>query len=308
MKAEFIAKALGGRKVGSGWMARCPCHDDRQASLKIDEIDDGKILVHCHAGCEQKAVIAALKERGLWPQMAEKPAVARRRIVEMYDYCGADGDLLFQVVRFAPKDFRQRRPDGKGGWIWNMQGVGLVPYRLPDVVAAREKGETIWIVEGEKDVEAVRGHGLVGTCNPGGAGKWREEFVKYFADAKVAIAPDNDAAGNAHAEQIAASLLSVAAWVRIVSLPNLPPKGDVSDWISRGGTVDDIHKLCEAATEWMPTNEGPTGESADTDDSLAEAKAVIVDLASRAKKDPGVPFEAEALRAQATIRHHSCPK
>jgi hypothetical protein len=68
MKAETIAKALGGRKAGGGWMARCPTHDDREPSLSIRDANDGKVLVRCHAGCEQGRVIAALRLRGLWDE------------------------------------------------------------------------------------------------------------------------------------------------------------------------------------------------------------------------------------------------
>ena len=68
MTAETIAKALGGRKAGGGWMARCPAHDDRTPSLSIRDADDGKVLVRCHAGCDQERVIAALRSRGLWTE------------------------------------------------------------------------------------------------------------------------------------------------------------------------------------------------------------------------------------------------
>jgi hypothetical protein len=74
MTAEGIAKALNGRKVGSDWKARCPAHHDRKPSLSIREADDGKILVHCHAGCDQERVIAALRVSGLWPENGLEPA------------------------------------------------------------------------------------------------------------------------------------------------------------------------------------------------------------------------------------------
>lgn len=73
MNAETIAKALGGRRAGGGWMARCPAHDDREPSLSIQHADDGKVLVHCHAGCDQKWVIATLRSRGLWTDNGPRP-------------------------------------------------------------------------------------------------------------------------------------------------------------------------------------------------------------------------------------------
>jgi len=68
MNAETIAKALGGRRVGTNWMARCPAHDDREPSLSINDARDGKVLVRCHAGCSQEQVIATLRPRGLWTE------------------------------------------------------------------------------------------------------------------------------------------------------------------------------------------------------------------------------------------------
>lgn len=64
--SQTIASALGGHRAGNSWMARCPSHDDSTPSLSITETRNGKLLVHCHAGCEQTAVIAALQDRGLW--------------------------------------------------------------------------------------------------------------------------------------------------------------------------------------------------------------------------------------------------
>jgi putative DNA primase/helicase len=95
------------------------------------------------------------------------------RQVAAYDYQAATGELLFQVVRFEPKDFRQRRPDGNNGWIWKMADVEKVLYRLPVVIAAVAESRAIYIVEGEKAIHALESFGLVATCSPGGAGKWR---------------------------------------------------------------------------------------------------------------------------------------
>jgi putative DNA primase/helicase len=80
MTAETIARALGGRKAGQGWTARCPAHDDRTPSLSIRDSDGNKVLVHCHAGCDQRDVIVALKGRGLWSDQGPRSLsqVARR--------------------------------------------------------------------------------------------------------------------------------------------------------------------------------------------------------------------------------------
>lgn len=184
----------------------------------------------------------------------ELPVTARQPVAT-YPYTDEDGAELFQVVRYEPKDFRQRRPDGRGGWIWNLHGVRRVPFHLPQLLAA--DGRTVHVVEGEKDVLALEGLGLVATCNPGGAGKWRQEFAGYFRGADVVILPDNDAPGEEHARQVAASLRPVAARVRILRLPGLGPKEDVADWIARGGTAEELARLASAVEEDTDRHDGP---------------------------------------------------
>jgi hypothetical protein len=139
MTAEHIAKQLHGRKSGVGWMARCPAHNDNNPSLSLTDAD-GKVLVHCHAGCEQRAVVDALRALGLWPE-DEKRSV----IVATYDYTDESGGLLYQVVRFDPKDFRPRYPDGYRGWIWKKHPRQVL-YHLPEILA-----QTVTVV-GKADV------------------------------------------------------------------------------------------------------------------------------------------------------------
>jgi hypothetical protein len=99
----------------------------------------------------------------------------RREPAATYDYADEGGELLSQVVRYEPRGFRQRRPDGRGGWIWNLQGVRRVPYRLPELLEALGAEQTIFIAEGEKDVDNLHRLGAPATCNLGGAGKWHAE-------------------------------------------------------------------------------------------------------------------------------------
>ena len=239
--ARFLNTLHGVRRSGAGWMARCPAHEDRQASLSVAAGDDGRALVHCHAGCSIGAVTGAV---GLTPAELCEPREAReprrREIVATYDYTDADGKLAYQVVRYAPKDFRQRRPDGTG-WSWSLAGVERVPYRLPELVAAPADA-TVYIVEGEKDADRLAALGLVATCNAGGAGKWHPSFAAHLAGRSVVILPDNDNPGRHHAEQVREALAPFAQ-VRILELPELPDKGDVSDWLAAGGTVEALQAL-----------------------------------------------------------------
>jgi hypothetical protein len=147
-------------------------------------------------------------------------------------------------VRYKPKAFYQRRPGPNGGAIWNLDGVPRVLYRLPELLHSSPT-EPVFIVEGEKDANNVAGLGLVAVTNAGGAGKWRPEYNEPLRDRDVIILPDNDEPGRRHAAQVAEALAGIAKSVRIVVLPGLPEKGDVSDWIATGGTAEELRRLAE---------------------------------------------------------------
>jgi hypothetical protein len=246
--------------LNGSWKARCPAHLDKNPSLTITvRARDNAILAHCHGGCEKQAVLDAmgLRMSDLFADNGSTPAKrpdrpqprqeSKRRIVEGYDYTDEAGALLFQAVRYEPKDFRQRRPDGKGGWIHTLDDTRRVVYRLPELLKAVEAGREIWIVEGEKDVDYLNTLGLAATCNPMGAGKWTADYNGFFKGATVRIVPDNDKPGREHVAMVAAALAPVAADVRIVELPGLDEKGDIADWIDAGHTVAELNALAEAA-------------------------------------------------------------
>lgn len=244
MTPEF-SEALAGlhaRQHGRGWVARCPAHNDKAPSLRIDE-RDGKVALYCHAGCDTRDVLAAmgLSMSDLFDDDLNPSASGtdvERREVAAYSYDDADGNLLFQVVRFEPKGFTQRRVvDGE--WVYSMEGVERVPYRLPEVIAA----DHVILVEGEKDADRLVREGFVATTSPSGAGKWKPEYSPWFAGKVVTILPDNDDAGRKHAESARAALTGVARKVRVVELPGLPPKGDVSDWFDQLHSADELRGL-----------------------------------------------------------------
>ncbi|MEO1191465.1 MAG: AAA family ATPase [Pseudomonadota bacterium] len=180
------------------------------------------------------------------------PAARKGEIAARYEYCAADGTLLYEVVRMVPKDFRQRRPAGKGKWIWNLQGIEPVPYRLPEIEEALAHGRPVFIVEGEKDADNLAELGVPATTNSGGSKKWSAGLSKYFQGADVVIVPDNDGPGADHAELVANSLSTYASKIRILELPDLPRKGDVSDWLRAGGTAESLNALASVAPVWRP--------------------------------------------------------
>lgn len=173
------------------------------------------------------------------------------QIVATYDYLDQTGALTYQVVRFDPKDFRQRRPDGHGGWTWNLNGTRRVLYRLGNVLKAGH----VACFEGEKDVETAYRLGLpdgwAATCNPGGAKKWRSEYSETLRGKGVVIIGDNDAAGQAHVKQVKESLHGIAQSVRLALLPTIHK--DFTDWADAGGTAEEFHRLLEGAASIKST-------------------------------------------------------
>jgi hypothetical protein len=235
-------------------LTHCPAHQDDRPSLSAEE-RDGRLLLHCHGGCSQDSVLAALRSRGLWPARdaasSSAPAATRGRIVATYPYRDECGAPLFEVVRRGPKGFAQRRPGGNGEWVWSLDGTRRVLYRLPELLAA-VSSLSVFISEGEKDADRLASLGLVATTNPGGAGKWRPEYDTHLRGRHVVILPDADEPGRRHADQVARSLVGVAASVKIVALPGLPERGDVSDWLDAGHTREELLALVEQAPEWTP--------------------------------------------------------
>ncbi len=252
--AKEIAHALSGAKrISNGWMACCPAHDDKNPSLSLNDGDNGKVLVKCHAGCSQETVIKALRNRGLWP---EKPAAPRlqtaKRIERTYDYRDENGTLLYQVVRLKQKGFRQRKPNGKGGWEYSVTNVRKVPYRLPELLDRHD--ETVFVVEGEKDVDALFDRGMLATCNAGGSGKWTLELSPHLQGRSVILIPDNDAAGRNHVRDVADKLSCYADSIQVfdpsIDNPALAEKSDISDWLANGGDAEQILARSIPFTEW----------------------------------------------------------
>lgn len=245
------------------WMARCPAHDDRKASLAVGIGDEDQTLVCCHTGCSPEDIVQAvgLKMADLFPPRVnghgKKPKSQKKplgNMVAAYDYRDENGKLLFQVTRHEPKDFRQRRPKEGGGWIDDLEGVRRVLYRLPELLAS--KRGPVFIVEGEKDVERLTSLRLVATTNPGGASKsltkskWQDAYNQFLIGRAVVILPDNDETGRNHAQQVARSLSGKATAIKILELPGIPEKGDVSEWLNKGGTRDKLIELMKAAPLW----------------------------------------------------------
>lgn len=241
-KYPNLAAAVGElREIKSGeWECRCPAHEDHKPSLWIKDHGD-KVVLACRAGCETADVLTAFGIR--WGDLFVSDSKPSRRIVAKYDYTDENGTFLYQALRFEPKDFRQRRKARRGeesrdGWVWNLNGVRRVLYQLPRVISAK----CVIVVEGEKDADNVNALSLtkcVATCSPMGVGNWIKEFSDTLAGKRVVILPDNDEPGIKHAQNVRDSLRGVAAHVKIIDVPDVDKKGDISDWLSRFETPEE---------------------------------------------------------------------
>ena len=245
---SVLDRLEGVKQTGSGYTALCPSHDDNRNSLSIQAGDDGRVLLHCFAECSVDDVCAGIEldMKDLFPP--KLPSRQKRREVSHYDYMDESGKLLFQKVRYEPKDFRCRIPADAGGWTYKLNGVRRVLYRLPALIAS----PTIFICEGEKDCDLLAGHGYTATCNYDGAGKWNADYNQHFKCKRVYVLPDNDEPGRKHAANIYRQIKDIATDCRIVELPELPDKGDVSNWFGNGGTVEQLNILLMDAPEGLP--------------------------------------------------------
>jgi hypothetical protein len=272
----FLARLKGVKRTEKGWEAKCPAHDDRHASLTVSEGNDGRVLVRCHAGsgCSLEDIVAAAGTT-VGALFVENGTGPNRTIVATYDYEDAEGALLFQVVRYESKRFVQRRPDGRGGWVWKLGNTRRVLYRLPQLLEGLEAGRSIHIAEGEKDVQALEAAGEVATCNPMGAGKWRDTYSNVFRGADVVIVRDRDEVGAEHAAQVSESLAGIAASVRIVEAAE---GKDAADHLAAGRTVEEFVAAVEPEAESYVTGPAPLDPKA-TIATVLEAIREYLDVA-----------------------------
>ena len=277
---EFLSRFKNVRQTGPHqYIVRCPAHDDATNSLSICQADSGLTLLDCKAKCSTRAVAAAigLNLSDLYPPTEISPG--GRRVVAAYDYVDVNGKLVYQSVRLQPKDFRQRQPNpnGSAGWTWNVKGCERVLYRLPNLLqsAAITPTPPVFIVEGEKDVDRLISLGLVATTNVGGAGKWLKKYSESLRNRLVAIIPDNDRAGRLHAVDITKKLNGISVKTITIRLPNLPPKGDVSDWLDAGGTTEQLLQYIESPPlPWPPLLDADDVAESKSDANDDDAKPI----------------------------------
>lgn len=307
-----LLEATGARRNGAGWMALCPAHEDRNPSLCFSE-GQGQALVHCHAGCETGEVLAALGlgmgdlyDEPREPKDPEHWLPRDLEWVDSYDYCDEAGALVFQVIRArepnAKKAFIQRQPDrnSRSGWAWNLRNLSpeqkAIPYRLPQVLAAIERGEPVWITEGEKDAEALVRAGVTATCNAGGASnpdhpKWTASHAAYLGGATVTVVQDKDSPGRAHGAAVVASLAGIAESVRLVEARE---GKDAADHLAAGHVLEDFVEVEVEQREEQDQGDEESAQSTGAGRaSWYEARETGLDLVSMREGRDGEPTYSE---------------
>lgn len=221
-------------RVNEEYKTLCPFHDDHTPSLSINS---EKSLFKCF-GCDAKG--------------------SAQEILGIYDYREEDGQMVYQEIKIrdrkdpSKKYALVRQPTESDEWQWDIRDVRRVIYNLSEVI----KSDVVFVVEGPKDAETLRGLGLVGTTAPFGASaKWKPEFNQWFKSKDVIVIPDNDKPGKRHALDVCRNLKLVANKVRVLDLPDVKEKEDVTDWLEKGHTKEELLKLVESTPEWMPVEE-----------------------------------------------------
>lgn len=337
-------------------MALCPGHDDQSQSLHIKEVDEEgsrKVLVRCFVCKDQARVLRALEERGIRKSdlffengkvangSSGKETKRRMCLTKIYDYRTPDGEFIkHHTLRFTPppddeahhpgclgdhfnsrrkdKDFLQARPaDDNDGYVYGLDGLQPILYNLADVMRASLRGEMVVWVEGEKDADNGKEHlGLTTTTCPMGAKHWKPFYTGFLTGSQVVIVADNDLSGREHAEMVARELLPFAASVKILEIPNLPEKGDLTDWIDAGGSRGEFDRLVSETPRFvLPAIEQEFGENVflpvkSLRDVVAEAEEVpdfivkdllrkgeLTDLSGLAKYSGKTTFAMHAFKA-----------
>lgn len=271
---DFLLRLNGVHKAGKqgSWNARCPCRDgDDNPSLSVAQGNNGNILVKCHYGdpCDEVEICEAmgLEVSDLFAD-DERPTKTGPVKVAEYNYVDESGVVLYQKVRYVDdrgkKTFRQRRPKDGGGYTYELAGVRRVLYNLPAVLAAKDAGQPVYLVEGEKDADTLMRLGCVATTNPDGAGSWSEEYTKVLAGMQVDVIADNDEPGMKHGKDVAARLKAAGC---DVVLWRCPFHKDISDHLASGAKLEEIVQV-----------DGEIEPYVEPVDVHAEAMDVLIDL------------------------------
>jgi hypothetical protein len=260
--------------------ARCPAHrGNSDDSLSIKAGDDGRALLVCRADCNLQEILDALGIAVVdlfdhrEPNSSPAKKAARKTTKEASDqdkvlatddlpngtyweFTTPAGEVLY-IQRHKREYYRKV---GEGLWKKGLSGVTQVLYNLHELVDGVRAGKTIYHLEGPKDVETAREKlGVVATTS-GSTSSWRPEFKSFYIGADVVIVPDNDGPGRKYADTVARSIAPVARSVKVLDLPGMPDKGDLTDWLDAGHTPEEFFASVEVTEIYAPEEEAPWTE------------------------------------------------
>jgi hypothetical protein len=310
-----------GKELVGACPKKCGCDDDGFS------VNPTKQVWHCR-GCNKGGNVIDLVmwlDGSTFPEACttlagEKPKKANghsddkvsKIVVASFEYHDEEGKLLFVVDRVQyqnpdgtwvlkegkpEKKFAQRRPDPnrKGKWLYNVEGVRVVPYRLPELIEAIANEHVVYICEGEAKCDLLANWNLAATCNSQGAGKWRTEHAEFLRNASVILVPDNDGAGWEHINKVGATLVGIAKSIRVLVLPDLPVKGDVIDWAKAGGNREKLDELTAQAHDWKHIQIGKVSDTNQQQKDAAQSgEKELIDALARMPK--GIAYAREKQR------------
>lgn len=245
-------------KSGSGYITRCPAHDDQNPSLSVAEGNDGRVLLHCHSGCEIEAVCNNLKISilDLFPIKSDSKTYTSPKYTE-YNYADEHNNVLYKKIRVEPgkdgktKDFYISSVKSNGEWKNGFSRPSRrFLYRFNNVLKAIREGKEIYLVEGEKDADRLFQEGLIATTMIEGAGaKIRPEYVEQLQNANIVLLYDEDKAGHSHRDSLCKALINQVKGLKVIKLPGLEYREshglDISDWLNLGHTVQELKQLVD---------------------------------------------------------------
>jgi putative DNA primase/helicase len=250
----------GVRKMGKGYEARCPYHEDDDPSLSVTEGDDGRVLINCFRGCDTEAVVAmlGLTMRDLFPSkkpVAVNGAASGPATKTKFEMREADGALVAYHVRLDRPGEKKRvwweLPDGSRG-LGGKKLEDLPLYRIEKLSA--EAG-VVFVCEGEPaaDALATLGVPVVGTAT-GADGCPSHVQLAFLTGREVVLWPDHDEPGRRHMEKVAAALHALGISARVLAWPEALAKGDAADFVRDGLGLDDLRALYAEAPYWAPSD------------------------------------------------------
>lgn len=257
-------------EAGGQYRADCPTHESKSGkALHVGVGDNGKPVLKCFGGCEYEDIIAAVGLNGSSPGADPGPRKNSKKKHKVYttkdvyrqkvfEFRSPSGEVLYVQQHKGP----YFRPISDNQWVSKLDDVTRVPYNLPELLEGVRSERTIFHVEGCKDVGTATEWLEVTATTTGGVDTWRPEFRSFYTGADVVIVPDNDDGGRKYALTVADDVRGVARSVKIIDLPDVPPKGDLTDFREMGRTKEDFFGIVRDTPYYRPeTDSGNSGNS-----------------------------------------------